>query len=322
MKKNVTKSNKSNLFSVVYVIIFIVFPVLLNAENKDNSGFAESAPTELNIVKIYSEEDNSENYTLSKFSEKDFQVKIANMLYSSPEAEVILKKINPNILPVFIIYKENLKFVSENYLETLVKTGVLIKKEEYYVIPPTLRAGIYYKREKIPNRLDVFVMSLCPFGNVAMETIIKAIKQKKAPENLKIYINYILSPSTYEKIEGQSQLKSMHGLAEVEEDIRQLVIEKYFPDKWRDYMLFRANNFQSTYWDDAAKDAGIDDVFVRKKAREEGESLLIKNGMIARDLGVNVSPTFIYENRLILDLDGLKKFTGIDLDVKSSCDEQ
>lgn len=271
----------------------------------------------LEFIVVLPDEDVGFSSSTLKLDELGFDVILTTVSSLSSAGKRYLDQVGADILPAVLMRGANLEDVAGDGLPILERAGMVVRKGDYFVLAYKVRAGIYFKRKKIPGRLDMFVMSLCPFGNIAVGSIMQAKMQKKMPEKLDMHVHYILSPLP---ADVAMPLKSMHGLAEVEEDIRQLVVEKYFPDKWPDYMLLRSKNFESTYWDDAARGAGLDPEIVRSKAREEGEALLRENAALARELRITASPLFLYENRRILNVDGFEKLTGIQIDTEGSCD--
>ena len=78
------------------------------------------------------------------------------------------------------------------------------------------REGVYLDRERIPDRLNIFVMSQGPFIPEVEKQIFEAKKEGKLNPEVKIQVDYIA-----EIIPGPDPggvtFKSVHGLAEVEE---------------------------------------------------------------------------------------------------------
>ena len=154
--------------------------------------------------------------------------------------------------------------------------------------------------------------------------MVYALNENKLPPDISLEVHYILSQAcltrTAEGMKVVEPPRSTHGLGEVEEDIRQLVIRKYFPDKWGAYIMKRSYQFESSYWDEAAEGSGLALSAVRQHARsEEGKTLLMQDALIAAELGIAASPTFLWENRVILRAESLKKVVGLELEPTGSC---
>jgi len=213
--------------------------------------------------------------------------------YKNPKAQSIFKKLNLSYLPVVIYDKDKL---SETDKEFLKKKRLITQKGDYNIFP---FSQLHYitkthllNRRHIPNQLSLFVMSMCPYGERAEWRIIKFIKENKLPVKVKLYF-----------IAGieNGHISSMHGADEVEEDIHQLLIGKYWPDKLYDYLLLteKVSHFE------ALKKAGISYGRI-SRLREEGEGLLRENLRVAQDLDIHASPTFLWENvYLISGLDNV-----------------
>jgi len=90
------------------------------------------------------------------------------------------------------------------------------------------------KSEEIPKLdrpvIELFVMSLCPYGSRAESGIIPVIEPfgDKVDFKIKFIVNS----------EGKNlaNFTSLHGADEVEEDARQVAIMKYYPDKFSAYV--------------------------------------------------------------------------------------
>ncbi|MBQ7392346.1 MAG: hypothetical protein IJV73_06630, partial [Clostridia bacterium] len=84
---------------------------------------------------------------------------------------------------------------------------------------------------------------------MAENAVIEAKKNGEFPQDQIVKIRYIVN---YDKAEGFS---SMHGSGEWEEDVRQLLIAKYYPTKLWQYLAVRNKDYRSSRWDKAMKEA-------------------------------------------------------------------
>jgi glutaredoxin len=148
-------------------------------------------------------------------------------------------------------------------------------------------------REEIKNKLDVFVMSQCPYGVKtvdAMEEVLKnfGYNQKK----INFEVNFIGN-------EQDGKLSSMHGQTEVDEDLRQLCVQKHYNKnyKFMDYILCRNKDYRSTDWETCATKGIKADVIKKCAESEEGKQLLIASFKKATDLGISGSPNWLLNNR-------------------------
>jgi hypothetical protein len=228
-------------------------------------------------------------------------------------------------VPAYIIETTNLSFRARPVVEYFVLHGWLLQSGKYLTVSPFLvGSGVYPGRPRQPQRLDVFVMSMCPFANGALRPIAETVRDKKFPKDVDLSVHYIVNAAsitrTAEGVRILESLLSQHGNPEVEENIRQLAIKKLFPDQWAKYIFLRSYNFDSTYWDDTAREAGIDDKAVRTLARsDEGKKMLREDALLAAQMGILGSPTFIWENRELLGLKRLEQLTGVKWDGAGYC---
>ena len=135
--------------------------------------------------------------------------------------------------------------------------------------------------------IDFFVMSQCPYGTQA-ENVFYLLSQR-----LKDKMRFNLYFIANEDIKGN--ISSLQGPAEAEEDMRQLVIFKFFPDKFWLYLSSRNTDYSNTEWKAHAYIAGIGVGQLQNLMETKGKELLRENIKKANELGVNVSPT-IYIN--------------------------
>lgn len=137
--------------------------------------------------------------------------------------------------------------------------------------------------------LDLFVMSHCPYG-VQAEQILKDVVDVFGTE-LKFNLYFIAS-------ESNGIFSSMHGQAEVDEDLRQVCIMKYSPSDLYDYLMCLAPNYTTsgTVWESCAQQNNIDVNKIKTCYQgDEGKSLLSENLKKANELKIGSSPT-IYIN--------------------------
>lgn len=147
-------------------------------------------------------------------------------------------------------------------------------------------------REKKPNRLDVFVMSQCPYGVLglnAMKDVFEAFG-----DEMEFGIHYIASKQG-------DEFRSLHGQPEVEENIRELcAIEHYAKDKkYMDYIWCRNKDIRSQNWQECAKSSGIDAKVIEKcSTGDQGKKLLEEDIKLAEALKIGGSPTWLINNQV------------------------
>ncbi len=149
-------------------------------------------------------------------------------------------------------------------------------------------------------QVDFFVMSYCPYGNQA-EELLKPVFDKlkgKADFNPR-YVIYTQGTGCYTDDDG-TQLCSLHGAAELNEDVRELcVYNNYGEQEWFDFAL--AMNSKCDYknadtcWTDVAKDLGLDTDMIETCFNENKVKYAREQYELNKMLGVRGSPTLFFE---------------------------
>lgn len=99
-------------------------------------------------------------------------------------------------------------------------------------------------------------------------------------------------------IEKEGGFEAKSGAVEVEEYLRGSCVQKYYPQKFWDYLICRSKNINSSYWDDCL--AGVDLIKVKSCAKsEEGIKLLKENISLSKELQIMFGPTYLLDNNKI-----------------------
>jgi glutaredoxin len=149
-----------------------------------------------------------------------------------------------------------------------------------------------------PN-VKMFVMAYCPYGQQAeaglgpaLETI--GLNNVTFEPHFVIYSNYQGGGPNY-CFDNASLYCSMHGINEIREDIRQMVIWKYWPDKWWAYVnKVDAETSTSTIeskWKDIATSVGLNPTEIQQKFDSEALTLLANEASLNAKYSVQGSPT-------------------------------
>ncbi|HQG57993.1 MAG TPA: hypothetical protein PLX79_03400 [Candidatus Dojkabacteria bacterium] len=150
----------------------------------------------------------------------------------------------------------------------------------------------------------LFTMSYCPYGNIADEFTAPVYNLLKDRVNFEphyvIYSGYASQMgadwSGYCTAEDENYC-SMHGIQELNQDVRELCIWKYDKDKYWDFVLdvntaCDYTNVDSC-WTDVAKKYGIDTDQINKCQTEEKDSLLAKEVELNTQYNVAGSPHIV-----------------------------
>jgi glutaredoxin len=147
-------------------------------------------------------------------------------------------------------------------------------------------------REEQPGRLDIFIMSRCPF---AMHMIPEAKRfadhVSSHGEKIDLHLQFIGNI-----LEGE--LDSMHGEPEVAEDLRMICAEHLYRKKnlFMDYVACRAQNYLDADWE-ACIPKGMSTAKISKCAQgETGRKLLEASFSLATKVGIAGSPSGMLNN--------------------------
>jgi hypothetical protein len=199
------------------------------------------------------------------------------VFYPGAEAEAYIKKFDIRTLPAFLLGKEIEKEkIFEKLKDNLEPAG------DYYQIKPAVSGyGYFPLRPAIIDRVDIF---LSPSGKGTQVLL----------ENLKEFqptVHFIAA-------EENGVFKVGNGISELEEDLRSVCIQKYYPGFFYNYLLCRAADSASSWWDACLEQA--DNAVIRTCATsEEGRQLLKENIALGSELNITFGPTFLYENKEI-----------------------
>lgn len=149
--------------------------------------------------------------------------------------------------------------------------------------------------EEIPKsdkpKVELFVMSFCPYGNQAENTMYPVYKSLKNQVDWNIH--YIVSGS-------KGNFKSLHGQEEVDQDIRELcVLNESGMDKWWEFVIYVNNNCGSDgiCWKEAAQNAGLDVNKIKTCVDEKDADLLTKEVKATQESGATGSPTLFINGK-------------------------
>jgi hypothetical protein len=152
-------------------------------------------------------------------------------------------------------------------------------------------------------QIDFYVMSYCPYGNIAEEAIepVFRLLEGKADFNphYVIYSNYQGGGPQY-CLDGDDKYCSMHGVQELNQGLRELCVWKHMGETaYFDFVLEmnKACNYNNadTCWEPVAKDLKLDTAKIKDCEANEWEDILSAELELNKLLGVRGSPTVFVE---------------------------
>lgn len=133
--------------------------------------------------------------------------------------------------------------------------------------------------------VDLYVMSFCPYGNKAEDTLKPAYDLLKDKANFNFH--YIVTSSG-------DDIQSLHGAKEVDQDEREAcVLKNYGKDKWFSLATYVNANCGSdgSCWEAGAKAGGMDTVKINDCVKKEGVALMKADEEASNNAKASGSPT-------------------------------
>ncbi|OQA91555.1 MAG: hypothetical protein BWY26_00882 [Elusimicrobia bacterium ADurb.Bin231] len=232
---------------------------------------------------------------------KSFQtLKVEKFAPSSKEGKALIKKYDIDFLPAYIF---NNKVEELSNFNELSEDKKLIKlSDSNYLYAPGARPGIYTKRKKTYNTLEIITTSNNLNYVKVMNKLLPLYKEGKISKDIKISVNFMEQMLNVPPTSSMGQLAAAGGVLppdpnqpEFDEAKRQLYIQKYHPDKFMDYLLLRGQNIYTTYWENNLLRAGLNDQDIKKMKNflfeSSTDSVVKDNYKIANSLGIKMSGT-------------------------------
>ena len=264
------------------------------------------APTgKVDIVIVESEEYDAgkEDKMLTEGLSRFLEAKpvVTHVAFSQVGKDAKLSGLDYSFLPLYLVKKT--PAIRAKFVEPL-QQGYVQETDDFVVLARQTRQGVYQDKVSQKGVMEVFVMSQCPYGVRAEDLIIQAKKNGQFPKDKTVKIRYIVN---YDPARGFS---SLHGSGEWEENVRQLLIAKYYPKQFWKYLEIRNKDYRSSRWDKAMEDAGINVSKIMKKFDTEGLELLKQEANYAKEYGISASPSLLWEGKVKMGLDKAAEVEG------------
>ncbi|OQB09442.1 MAG: Trifunctional nucleotide phosphoesterase protein YfkN precursor [Candidatus Omnitrophica bacterium ADurb.Bin205] len=247
--------------------------------------FSEAAKVRLTVVTSKDCAVCNTEVAVNSLRQKLPGLEVASLYHPEKNALALVEKLGISGLPAYVLDKGIEKAQAFDSLrDSLNKIG------DYYVLKPEV-AGVAYllDRERFKGRLDVFI-SLYDKDSFEVLGLVGDF-------NPKIHFLAIALDDGFD---------APKGMMEVEEILRCVCVNKYYPELFFDYISCRAKNINSSWWEDCAK--GLDTDKIRECARQgEGGSLLRENIQLSKELKIMFGPVYLLDNKEIFGSKGVPK---------------
>ncbi len=216
-----------------------------------------------------------ETAPISDFLKRQFPgLSISYMYYPDKRVNSLIKDFNVTGLPAYFLGKEVEMEGNFNALK-----GNLTLKGQYYMVAPYFSGFSYFlNRQKQKGKLDLF-LSLFDKATPQLLTVIKEFNPQ---------IHFLA-------IEESGKFDAASGRREVEEDMRAVCVQQYYPKHFWDYISCRSNNIDSSWWEDCAQGIDLSKIFTCARGNE-GYSLLKANTAITKEAHIMMGPAYLLDN--------------------------
>ncbi len=296
----IPKDQNALLSIVIFVLIGLVVGALVTY------GAVAMQPKDLSLV---------DNVDVSELSTKVASYLNDNLVVDDTVVAKIVdsNKLENGLYELGFVVEQNGEIVGEGYVyatnEHLILGTMFSLNEPINGVDNSGQTDstIYTKSEK--PVVDLFIMSFCPYGLQAVDAFDDAINLLANDTDTKLgYVIYSNYASNYGQpweeycLTESEEYCSMHGINELNEDVRQMCIQRDQPDKLWPYMRLLVADYQagtvgaSTIegkWKTYAEQVGVDVAAVEQCALEDAEELLAEQVAMTTAYGVSGSPTAI-----------------------------
>ncbi|MCM8795663.1 MAG: metallophosphatase [Candidatus Omnitrophica bacterium] len=204
--------------------------------------------------------------------------------YPSQEAEKMLKNLPVKGLPVYLLEEK----VEKEKSFSLIKDN-LERHTNFYLVKPQFSGISYFlERKQIKGKLDLFISLYDKDTSRLLEAI----------RGFNPQVHFLAIE------EDKHKFDAARGNLEVEEYLRAVCVDKYYPKFFWDYLICRAKNINSSWWEDCLGE--LDALRIRTCAKsEEAEALLRENIRLNKQIEVMFGPVYLLENQEVFSTEGV-----------------
>ncbi len=211
---------------------------------------------------------------------------VSYLYYPDPKALEMIDDIAAKGLPVYLLGREIEKEKSFDNLRSALEL-----KGGFYMLKPEASGISYFlDRKPLKGQLDLFIS----LYDKDTKELLDAIRDFKPT------VHFLAA----EKQKGG--FDASKGGLEVEEYLRGVCVQKYYPQAFWDYIACRAKNIDSSWWEDCLGkcDAGIIKACARS---DEGRDLLRENIRLNKEIQALFGPAYLLDNQQVFATQGVPK---------------
>jgi len=203
--------------------------------------------------------------------------------YPDTKVDKLIKDFGIKTLPAYLLGKE-----VEKEKGFVALRDNLERKGDFYILKPQFGGISYFlDRKKIKGRLDLFI-SLYDKNTAELLGVIKEFNP---------VIHFLA-------LEQQDTFDAAKGNLEVDDYLRSVCVQKYYPENFWDYISCRIKFINSSWWEDCLGKGDAAKIKICARS-EEGKSLLKENISLNKELQVMFGPAYLLENQEIFSSQGV-----------------
>lgn len=218
------------------------------------------------------------------FLKKDFPgISPIYLYYHEKKAKDLIKDFGISGLPAYLLSKEVQKEEKfDSFKENLEARG------DFYLVKTTYSGVSYlFNRKKIKGQLDLFISLYDKNAKMLLEVI-----QEFNPK-----LHFLAT-------QEEARFDAAQGEPEVEEYLRAVCVQKYYPRKFWEYARCRSKNIHSAWWDDCALALNVRKIKTCAQG-PEGVLLLKDHIRMSEELHILFGPTYLLNNQEIFISNGV-----------------
>lgn len=203
--------------------------------------------------------------------------------------------------------------------EVKSRSGKSIVADGLVKVPGEFEVSGFLDRQD--NTLELFVMGLCPFGQKAEASLLTFLASTNNIAKPRLDVHYIFYK---QQKDGKDVFTSLHGDAEVTEDLVQIAIRDHFPPAiFVKYLLLRAKSADSD-WKQLAEQAGLTKSNVSSVdatiASDRDSLIRAEYDYTSSRYGItDGSPSYVWQSEKVADLKKIPAFKGLDAFTVETC---
>ena len=226
-----------------------------------------------------------EQPTIDLLKKKFPGLTVRYLYYPEPKAKQELAKLSILGLPAYVLGKEIEK--EDRFLA--LKNDFKFADNRYVLKPEIGGLAYFFDRQVKKGSLDLF-LSLFEKDTAQILAV---------TEEFKPALHFLATQSN----DGFS---AKGGNLEVEEYLRGVCVQKYYPEKFWNYLACRSRHLNSSYWEDCLDGADLNKI--KSCARgAQGPDLLKENIRLNDELKIMFGPAYLLDNREIFSSRGVPK---------------